>query len=65
MSGHSNHTTVAGTVSGTLLTLFANIHSEDLLKTAVLSLIGAVVSCVGRVTMDCQASEREVSWVLI
>jgi mannitol-specific phosphotransferase system IIBC component len=38
--------TVAGTASGTLLTLFANIHSEDLMKTALLSLLGAVVSFV-------------------
>lgn len=45
MAASSNHSgTVVGTASGTLLTLFANIHSEDLLKTAVLSLIGAVVS---------------------
>jgi len=34
----------AGTVSGTLLTIFANIHSDDLLKTAILAAIGATVS---------------------
>ena len=34
----------AGTVSGTLLTIFANIHSDDLLKTAILAAIGAAVS---------------------
>jgi hypothetical protein len=34
----------AGTVSGTLLTIFANIHSTDLLKTAILAAIGAAVS---------------------
>jgi len=42
---HGNHTgTVAGTVSGTLLTIFANIHSEDIAKTTVLACIGAIVS---------------------
>ncbi len=47
MAAHTNHAgTVAGTMSGTLLTLFANIHSEDLVKTAVLALIGAIVSFV-------------------
>jgi mannitol-specific phosphotransferase system IIBC component len=45
MAAHSNHGgTVAGTASGTLLTIFANIHSEDIVKTAVLACIGAVVS---------------------
>lgn len=34
----------AGTATGTLLTIFANIHSEDLVRTAVLASIGAVVS---------------------
>jgi hypothetical protein len=34
----------AGTATGTLLTIFANIHSEDLLKTAILAAIGAIVS---------------------
>ncbi len=47
MAAQANHGgTVAGTASGTLLTLFANIHSEDLMKTALLSLLGAVVSFV-------------------
>jgi hypothetical protein len=36
--------TKAGTASGALLTIFANIHSEDIAKTAVLAAIGAVVS---------------------
>lgn len=44
MTTHSNHGTVAGTAGGTLLTIFANIHSEDIVKTAVLACIGAVVS---------------------
>jgi hypothetical protein len=37
-------TTKRGTVGGTLLTIFANISSEDLIKTAILAAIGAVVS---------------------
>ena len=36
--------TKAGTIGGTLLTLLANIDSEDLLKTGILAAIGAVVS---------------------
>ncbi len=35
---------VAGTAGGTLLTIFMNIHSEDIVKTIVLATIGAVVS---------------------
>ena len=34
----------AGTAGGTLLSILANIHSGDILKTAVLAAIGAVVS---------------------
>ena len=34
----------AGTAGGTLLTIFANIQSGDILKTAVLAAVGAVVS---------------------
>ncbi len=37
-------TTKAGTISGTMLTIFANIYPEDLLKTAMLAAIGATVS---------------------
>lgn len=45
MTAHnSNGGTVAGTAGGTLLTIFVNIHSEDIVKTAVLACIGAVVS---------------------
>jgi hypothetical protein len=39
-----DNTTKAGTVSGTLLSIFANINSGDVLKTAILAAIGAVVS---------------------
>ena len=34
----------AGTVGGTLVTIFANIRSDDLLKTTILAAIGAAVS---------------------
>lgn len=45
MTTHSNHGgMVAGTAGGTLLTIFMNIHSEDIVKTIVLATIGAVVS---------------------
>ena len=39
-----DNTTKRGTAGGTLLTIFANISSEDLVKTAILAAIGAVVS---------------------
>ncbi|MBS1682204.1 MAG: hypothetical protein JST48_10875 [Bacteroidetes bacterium] len=45
MTANNNHGgTVAGTAGGTLLTIFANIHSEDIIKTTLLAVIGAVVS---------------------
>ena len=37
-------TTKAGTAAGTLLTILANIHSEDLVKTGILAAVGAMVS---------------------
>ena len=39
-----DNNTKAGTFGGTLLTVLVNIHSADLLKTAVLAAVGAVVS---------------------
>jgi hypothetical protein len=39
-----DNTTKAGTAGGTLLSIFANINSGDVLKTAILAAIGAVVS---------------------
>ena len=36
--------TKAGTIGGTLLILFINLHTEEVLKTAILAAIGAVVS---------------------
>jgi len=37
-------TTKAGTAAGTLLTIFANINSADLVKTGILAAVGAIVS---------------------
>lgn len=42
--GSSHAGTIAGTLSGTLLAFFGNIHSADVLSTSVLATIGAVVS---------------------
>lgn len=39
-------TSKAGTFTGTMLTIFANISSPDVLKTALLAAIGAAVSFV-------------------
>jgi len=36
--------TKVGTLGGTLLTIFGNIQSEDIVRTALLAAIGAVVS---------------------
>jgi len=40
----SNHSLVAGTGGGTLLTILVNIQPGDIGKTALLASIGAVVS---------------------
>lgn len=39
-----DNTTKAGTAGGTLLTIFANISSEDIIKTIILAAVGAAVS---------------------
>ena len=36
--------TRAGTIGGTLLILFMNLRTEEVIKTAILAAIGAVVS---------------------
>jgi mannitol-specific phosphotransferase system IIBC component len=46
MNQHFDNTTKAGTAGGTLLTILANITSEDLIKTGILAAVGAVVSFV-------------------
>ena len=40
----SNNGTIIGTIGGTLLSVFASVHTEDIVKTFVLALIGATVS---------------------
>lgn len=42
----TDHTTVKGTIGGTLLTLFATIDVQDCLKTIILASVGAIVSFV-------------------
>ena len=44
MNNQFDNTTKAGTVSGTLLTIFVNLRYEDVLKTALLAALGAFVS---------------------
>ncbi|HEX8515630.1 MAG TPA: hypothetical protein VF868_05475 [Bacteroidia bacterium] len=44
MQAINEHSTLMGTVSGTVLTVAVNIDSQDILKTVVLAAIGAVVS---------------------
>ena len=44
MNQYFDTRTKAGTAGGTLLTIIANLHSEDILKTVILAGIGAVVS---------------------
>lgn len=39
-----DNNTKAGTFGGTLLTIMVNINSADLLKTAILAAVGAIVS---------------------
>jgi hypothetical protein len=46
MQPHHDHTTSAGTITGTLFTVSATIDIHDYLKTIVLALVGAIVSFV-------------------
>jgi hypothetical protein len=46
MQPHHDHTTSAGTITGTLFTVCATIDMHDYLKTIVLALVGAIVSFV-------------------
>jgi mannitol-specific phosphotransferase system IIBC component len=42
----TDHTTINGTIGGTLLTLFATIDVQDYVKTVILASVGAIVSFV-------------------
>ena len=44
MPYYFDNTTKAGTIGGTILSIFFNIDNEDLLKTGILAAIGALVS---------------------
>lgn len=44
MTHYHDHTTIAGTVTGTVFTVAANIDSQDYIKTVVLAIVGAAVS---------------------
>ena len=41
---HQDHTTVAGTVTGTVFTVIANIDLQDYSKTVILAVVGATAS---------------------
>ena len=51
MSNHFHSTTLSSTASGTLLVVIIQINSSELLQTAVLATIGAVVSFIVSKTM--------------
>jgi hypothetical protein len=40
----SSNPTLVGTAGGTFLSVLPNLHSEDIFKTVVLDIIGAIVS---------------------
>ena len=40
----SNFGTKAGTIGGTLISIFCNLHKEDVAKTITLAGLGAIVS---------------------
>ncbi len=40
----NNNGTIACTIGGTFLSVLSTIHSDDLLKTCILAVIGATVS---------------------
>ena len=40
----ANNHTLMGTAGGTFLSIIPNIHSEDIVKTAILATVGAIVS---------------------
>ena len=42
----TSNSPLLGTASGTLLSVLPNLHSEDILKTIVLAIVGATVSFV-------------------
>lgn len=41
---HNDHSTAIGTTTGTALSVFATLDTQDYMKTIVLACVGAVVS---------------------
>jgi len=50
------NSTRAGTAGGTFLSFIANLSKNDILKTMVLTMIGAVVSFVVSIALQCIVS---------
>jgi hypothetical protein len=48
-----------GTIGGTLTIVLANIHAGDLLKTIVLSVIGAIISYGTSLLMKCLTKPKK------
>jgi len=51
MQHQGEHTTAAGTITGTLFSVAATIDHEDYIKTAILAMVGAFVSFVVTVVL--------------
>ena len=51
-----DNSTRAGTAGGTFLAFIANLGKDDILKTMVLTMIGAVVSFVVSIVLQCMWS---------
>jgi mannitol-specific phosphotransferase system IIBC component len=51
-----DNSTRAGTAGGTFLAFMANLGKEDILKTVVLTIIGAIVSFVVSIVLQCIVS---------
>jgi hypothetical protein len=47
----ASNPTLIGTAGGTFLSVLPNLHSEDILKTVLLAVIGAIVSFVLSMTL--------------
>lgn len=55
----SSNSPLIGTASGTFLSVLPNLHSEDVLKTIVLAIIGAIVSFIISVLLKKLVRKRE------
>lgn len=51
--------TQVGTAGGTFLSIVPNVYSEDVLRTVVLAIVGAVVSFVVSVLLRCLMKKRK------